>query len=467
MHSVAWCYHLRQCRPCTWESQVCLVQYQLASQQLQRLRLLSLSEHQITRLTWPQIHHSGGLHRSQLHWPSSVFLLCLGVWVPCPWVLSVCFSTWASNVLTFCILDSGHPLLGMMICQVGETSCSVHMSVHCLLEVFFLGEVCFASVWHWLFSVPSIPWPQGCLRWQCVCGTLQASLLLLPSGLGLAASWLVPCHLGLLRICTGHSVPFHLLSGNCIDQQELGDGQQVHLVTLQVRCEHLPVGRFCSVVKLHGPLLMTGSPWMLKLASSFLQSHQLCQLASNSQTSCGQCCPGNWAHTPVLWSWVPRWDPLVSPLECFAGWTNSPLICKTAGNHHIAPWCSSRRMKSREISMVGSVAVLQLQLWELQLGLLDPVVAWLKVCQKSVLRPLKVTIPQRAVMWCISITTRSILMKFWHNTPGALGMCWEHSNVIFGHQGVPSASRHDSGATYSGSIGSRLCGVKIWWRSEQ
>ena len=41
---------------------------------------------------------------------------------------------------------------------------------------------------------------------------------------------------------------------------ELGDGQQVHLVTLQVRCEHLPVGRFCSVAILHGPLLMTGSP---------------------------------------------------------------------------------------------------------------------------------------------------------------------------------------------------------------
>ena len=27
-------------------------------------------------------------------------------------------------------------------------------------------------------------------------------------------------------------------------------------------------------------------------------------------------------------------------------------------------------------------------------------------------------------------------------------MCWEHYNVIFGHQGVPLASRRDSGATY-------------------
>ena len=48
--------------------------------------------------------------------------------------------------------------------------------------------------------------------------------------------------------------------GNCIDQQELGDGQRVHLVTLQVGFEHLPVGRFYSVAILHGPLLMTGSP---------------------------------------------------------------------------------------------------------------------------------------------------------------------------------------------------------------
>ena len=44
---------------------------------------------------------------------------------------------------------------------------------------------------------------------------------------------------------------------------------------------------------------MTGSPWWLKLAFSSSQSHQLCQLASNGQTSCGQYCLGNWAHTPV------------------------------------------------------------------------------------------------------------------------------------------------------------------------
>ena len=39
-------------------------------------------------------------------------------------------------------------------------------------------------------------------------------------------------------------------------------------------------------------------------------------------------------------------------------------------------------------------------------------------------------------------------MKFWHNTPGTLGMCLEHSNVIFGHQGMPLASQHDGGTTY-------------------
>ena len=64
-----------------------------------------------------------------------------------------------------------------------------------------------------------------------------------------------------LRALTNLYWMFHsFLSGNCIDQQEFGDGQQVHLVNLQVGCEHLPVGRFYSVAILHGPLLMTGSP---------------------------------------------------------------------------------------------------------------------------------------------------------------------------------------------------------------
>ena len=126
MHAVAWNYHLHQCRPCTWESQVCLVQSQPASGQSQRLWLLSPSEHWLTQLSqdqhcssyiwWlvvpceivsaeqlrqHQLHRNGGLHQFQLHWPSSVFLLCLGVWVPCPWVLSVRIGTWASNVLNF------------------------------------------------------------------------------------------------------------------------------------------------------------------------------------------------------------------------------------------------------------------------------------------------------------------------------------------------------------------------------
>ena len=39
MHAVAWCYHLHQCQPCTWESQVDWVQYQLTSGQSQRLLL--------------------------------------------------------------------------------------------------------------------------------------------------------------------------------------------------------------------------------------------------------------------------------------------------------------------------------------------------------------------------------------------------------------------------------------------
>ena len=94
MCTVAWHYHPHQCQPCTWESQVYLVQSQLASRQSQRLQLLSLSEHQITQLSqdqhcssyvWQlvvpcemvsaeqlrqhQLHHNGGLHQFQLHWP--------------------------------------------------------------------------------------------------------------------------------------------------------------------------------------------------------------------------------------------------------------------------------------------------------------------------------------------------------------------------------------------------------------
>ena len=39
-------------------------------------------------------------------------------------------------------------------------------------------------------------------------------------------------------------------------------------------------------------------------------------------------------------------------------------------------------------------------------------------------------------------------MKFGHNTPGALGMCLEHSKVNFDHQGAPFTSQHDGGTTY-------------------
>ena len=37
-------------------------------------------------------------------------------------------------------------------------------------------------------------------------------------------------------------------------------------------------------------------------------------------------------------------------------------------------------------------------------------------------------------------------------------MCWEHSNVNFGHQGVLSASQHDSGATYGTT---RVCIMSV------
>ena len=270
IHAVAWCYHLHQCQPCTWELQVVWVQSQLASGQSQRLLLLSLSKHWISQLFQDQLHssyaqwlvipcevmsaeqlwqhqphHNGGLHQFQLHWPSSVFLLCCGIYVH--------FGIWASSVLSCHIHSICHPMLGMKISQVGGTLCSVHMSAHCLLEVSCLDEVCFASLWHLLSSVPSIPWPQGCLRWQCVFDTLQASWVWMPSGQVWAASWWVPYHWGFWWVCTGHSVPFPLLLGSYISQQEYGDGQQVHLVTLWVRCKHLPVDRSCSIVTLHDP----------------------------------------------------------------------------------------------------------------------------------------------------------------------------------------------------------------------
>ena len=56
--------------------------------------------------------------------------------------------TWASSVLSSHIHGICHPVLGMMISQVGGTLCSVHMSAHCPVEVSCLDEVCFASLWH-------------------------------------------------------------------------------------------------------------------------------------------------------------------------------------------------------------------------------------------------------------------------------------------------------------------------------
>ena len=37
-------------------------------------------------------------------------------------------------------------------------------------------------------------------------------------------------------------------------------------------------------------------------------------------------------------------------------------------------------------------------------------------------------------------------------------MCWEHSNVNFGHQGVLSASQHDGGTTYGTT---RVCIMSV------
>ena len=344
MRTVAWHYHLHQCQPCTWGvaslfSPISAGIWTVAKASVVEsiwtsdnsivlgsvLLLICLA---VSHSLWNGVCRTTATTPTSSQWgsssvPTSLTFLCFPPLLWCLGPLSL--GPFCSlQHLGFQCPNFPHPRQWSSLAGHDDLPGGwdfVQCPHECTLSAwgFSLGEVCFASVWHLLFSAPSIPWPRGCLRWQCACGTLQASWMLLLSDLGLAASWLVPCHLGLLRICTGCSVPFCLLSGNCINQQELGDGQQVHLVTLQIRCEHLPVGRFCSIVILHGPSLMTGSPWRLKLAFSSLQSHQLCQLASNSQTSCSQCCPGNWAHTPVEWSWVLRWDPLLSPLEYSEG----------------------------------------------------------------------------------------------------------------------------------------------------
>ena len=129
----------------------------------------------------------------------------------------------------------------------------------------------------------------------------------------------------------------------------------------------------------------TSSPWKLKLAFSSLKSHQLCQLASNGQTSCGWCCPGNWAHIPVKSSWVPHQVQLLGLflLEYFEGWTNFPLIYKIAGNHHTAPWCSSWKMGSQVRLMAGSEGVSWVLLSEQQLDLLGQVLPWLDVIKEE------------------------------------------------------------------------------------
>ena len=84
---------------------------------------------------------------------------------------------------------------------------------------------------------------------------------------------------------------FSLLLESYINQQELRDSQLVHLVTLQVRCEHLPVDMSCSIVILHGPLWITNSLKILGHSFSSWQLQHQNQLASIYQTSCGQHCP--------------------------------------------------------------------------------------------------------------------------------------------------------------------------------
>ena len=176
------------------------------------LQLLSLSEHWIFQLpqdqhhsfyVWwlvipcevvsaeqlqqHQLHHKVG-HQFQLHWPSYVFLLCCGVCVPCPRVLFIHFSPWASNFLIFHILSSGHPLLGMMICQVGETVQHPHECT--LLEVSSLGMAWFASVWHWLSFVPSIPMPLR-LSEMVMCVQHSSSILVVVAVRSRASSFLM------------------------------------------------------------------------------------------------------------------------------------------------------------------------------------------------------------------------------------------------------------------------------------
>ena len=174
--------------------------------------------------------------------------------------LSVRFGTWASNVLTFHILGSGHPLLGMMICQVGETLCNVHMSVHCLLEVFFpwRGLFCLRMA---LTVFCSFNPMTSRLSEMAMCVQHTSSILAVVAVRSRASSFLTSSLS--LRALTNLYWTFRSFSSSVGKLHRSARAQRWSTSSSgdsPVGCEHLPVGRFYSVAILRGPLLMTGSP---------------------------------------------------------------------------------------------------------------------------------------------------------------------------------------------------------------
>ena len=148
--TVAWHYHLHQCQPCTWESQVDWVQSQQASGWSQRPLLLSLSEHQIFQMFQDQLHSS------------CVWWLVIPVWgdVYRTTVATPTSSQWGSSSvptsLTFFCLPSLLWYLGAL-------------SLGPLCPLWHLGFQCpfFRHPWHMSSHAGHEDWPGGWDFVQC------------------------------------------------------------------------------------------------------------------------------------------------------------------------------------------------------------------------------------------------------------------------------------------------------------
>ena len=268
-----------------------------------------------------------------------------------------------------------------------RTSCSVHMSAHYLLKGSSLGEVCFASEWHWLSFYSFNPMALRlsemamCVRAHfehlgCCCCQVKSKQLLDEFLVTEGSDKSVLDILFLLLFC--QEAALISKSSEMVDEfiwcLSRSDANIFQLVDFAVLW-------YCMVHR-RWQVVHEGC----SSASSSSQSHQLCQLASNGQTSCSQCCPGNWACTPgqvelgsaVGSCWCLHWNILKSE-PTFHWFTKQLEIIILLRGIPVEGWCHEQ---NRVVDLEG---VSWVQLWELWLGLLDPQgqeVAWLKVCAR-------------------------------------------------------------------------------------